>query len=199
MASQYDSHSAQLIQLHTAVLGGYLAAIELLTAILLNSGRRILRPRFSNVDVAIINDAVEDAILRYLVAPYRYDVTRARLDTFILGDARHRVLHCLRAERRRLQHQQLLIPTAHPWGLAEASDNASDERAAAMLNAVAVGQERAFLVAKLRGERRTVALAHILGAAHLPKPEQARVVKRAADRLRARLRRFVETPARLPA
>ena len=91
----------RVTSLHALVLTGSSDAIEEIGGILLRRVRLVLTSQMSHVDPAILNDSADDAILKYLQDPSRYDASRARLETFITFIARRKVIDALDREARR--------------------------------------------------------------------------------------------------
>lgn len=184
---------AELLALHHAWLRGDGAAREQLAIVLLDTGRRSLRRKAVGVDVCIVDDAVEDAIVHYLAEPRRYKETLARLDTFISVDARHRMLNAIRSEARRRRHHVQLDPSTEPPAPPVGDVEALPQFAARdLIERSASGPERAFLDARAHGERRTAVLARLLELNGLTVPEERLAVKRVSDKLMLRLRRLAK-------
>jgi RNA polymerase sigma factor (sigma-70 family) len=184
----------RLLALHDEVVRQNLAAREVLTLLLLTRCSQILKRERPFLDPTVVSDVVEDAVLHYLSAPERYEPSRAGLDTFILHDARYRILHAIRSDQRRRRRDSTVTrgdPAAVPEPDTEGDRN--DGLLAILIPKVANGRERAFLEAKAHGERRTSALAEILGLPQLSASDKRRAVKRVADKLLLRLRRLVKS------
>ena len=182
-----DTHrpSVRLARLHAAVQRGDRAAVEELSASVLDKAFRVLRRRWRNTDPALVNDAIVDALLRYLASPTLYDPRRSRLDTFLVALAFHRLRCLVRGERRRRSAEsQNLVATVEP----NYQFASGPVRLALARDFTA--RERLFLEAWLRGENRRLELARLLGADQLPDKQQRRLVKRTTERLRIRLRRL---------
>jgi DNA-directed RNA polymerase specialized sigma24 family protein len=144
------------------------------------------------VEPGLINDAVEDSLLRYCHHPESYDPGRSRLDVFLALVAKRKLIDLLRHEKRRkaldaafaasvaqtFDPRIIALPTPSPEApdVRRLADHWSEP-------------DRKFLEARLQGERRTRILAAILGLPLAPWVLQRQAVKRATDRLRVRLRR----------
>jgi DNA-directed RNA polymerase specialized sigma24 family protein len=149
-----------------------------------------------SIDPEVINDSVEDAVVRYLRQPHLFDGSRSRLDTFISMIATHNALNILDAQGRRRQ--------AEGRAAAEATATAPetvlpqrgwDKGKVPAIRSFMRGlepRERQFLAARLAGERRTSELARTLGLSHLSVTDQRQAVKRENDKLRVRLRRLYD-------
>lgn len=194
-----SSFSLHLRKLHESVLAGDPRAMEGVAESLLRRCERIVKRRLPLLDADAAADVVEDALLRYMKQPTRYDPGLARLDTFIVRDATYLALHVLRSQRlRNLRHPQLTERMQACYcsrysHCADASEDiglASASALPSLINRVSTGRERAFLLAKARGERRTSVLAAILGCQVSAPIEQRRIVKQVSDKLVARLRRL---------
>jgi len=182
------------LALHEHVLGGDQTARERVAVLLLDRVRGILRHERPLVDAQVINDAVEDAIVHYIQSPWRYDPSLARLDTFIVADARHRLRHALRADARRRLRDDRAARRDEPTRLApDVYADMPEDMLARLIEQAATGRERAFLQAKARGERSTTVLAQILGLSGLSPVDRQRAVKRTADRLLARMKRLARS------
>jgi DNA-directed RNA polymerase specialized sigma24 family protein len=177
--------SDALIALHIRVLAGDRLAPECMAAIVLASAVRILRKRWQRIDPALVNDAVEDALLKYLAVPGQYDSSLARLDTFIVAVASRRLLTLLRSERRqRRAGCPASAVTVNP------EMTIVTDRVQSAFEAILSHSERVFFDARLSGETRTEELAQLIGATGLPPNMQRQLVKRMTERLRIRLRRL---------
>jgi DNA-directed RNA polymerase specialized sigma24 family protein len=101
-----DAHHTRLDVLHDSVVGGKISAREEIARILLERVRFVLSRQMPHVDPAIVNNACEDAILKYLANPQVYQRSRARLDTFVRFVARRKVLDAVAKEARRKRIEQ---------------------------------------------------------------------------------------------
>jgi hypothetical protein len=191
-ADKHDLNEA-LAHLHRLVLTYNGNAIDDITRVLLRRLVRRLQWENPRVDIAILEEASEDAVIRYLASPGAYDPARSRLDTYVLADARLRILNRKRSDRRRRRLEQryrllgywqtIDAPTTH-------DTSGSPPLVPRFLGYIVRSDvERDFLRARAAGERRTDALAQIIGVSDMPVSQQRRAVKRMADRLVARLRR----------
>lgn len=138
--------------------------------------------------------AAGDAVLAFLKRPGAYDPDRLPLANYLSFIAKRRLQNQWTAERR---HHAGRIP----WDSVEldlparnegAEDDDSPSFDTPELQAVIAGltvAERAVFDLLRTDERRTAAFAEALGIAGLPVPEQEAEVKRAKDRIKARLKR----------
>ena len=150
--------------------------------------------RFRFTDPDSISDAAGVAVLAVLKSPTRYDPSRSPLHRYLEMIATRKLLSLLTAEKK---HRAGRIP----WDSVEldlparnegAEDDDSPSFDTPELQAVIAGltvAERAVFDLLRTDERRTAAFAEALGIAGLPVPEQEAEVKRAKDRIKARLKR----------
>ncbi len=182
---------ARLAELHVHVLNGDETAREEIARLLVPLVQERMRRFARGADASLIEESVHDAILDYLFAPHSFDPSRSRLDTFVGLAARRNLIDGLRRLHRLAGRE---IVAGHPLNetLALAVPIAEpDDSCAALVAVIARSEaERAFLNARLDGERRTDVLAKLLGMADAPTSEQRRAVKRVVDRLRIRSRRL---------
>lgn len=185
------SDPRQLLALHRELIVNHLQNREELAAYLLRRVRRLLKRRMPGLDLAIVNDAVEDAILGYLQRPELYKPSCSRLDTFILLAARRDALNMIR--RLQCRHRAEGIAASMQPRLYQMDEvGLFAGRCPAVVDWLGVARtdaERAFLKARLAGERRTRQLACILGLSTNDPLEERRLVKRTRDRLHLRFRR----------
>jgi len=177
------------LRFHVRLLAGELGVGEDFADEFLPILTQRLRRRWPRADQGVISTAVNDALLIYLRAPRHYDPSRLPLEAFLLliADRRYRNLH--RGILRRLMHEEAVgdaLPDL-PVGTEEAGSRWRDLRT--VLRACRTPTERAYLRARLRGEKRSVALAALLDLAHLDPEAQRLAVYRTWDRLRLRVRR----------
>jgi RNA polymerase sigma-70 factor (ECF subfamily) len=136
--------------------------------------------------------AATDAILALLKHPERYDPTRLRLPAYMRMIARRRLINLFASEARR-QSGRI------PWDAVEldtpgrnGEEDDSPALASPDLQAVVASLtevDRQLLELMLDGERKTAVFAAVLGITDRPVDEREREVKRAKDRIKARLRR----------
>ena len=185
--------------LHQAVILGDSLTADALARHVLPRLVASLRREWPGSSSAMIDEAVEDAILWYLANPTRYDPERSGLPTFLHLVARRNMTHARRRERRRLAHEVpigLSMPNATPgyptptWRASaddlDDPDTSSNDLSKALALAM-TDAERKFVLARAKGER-TSTLATIIGAGDSP-DEQRRAVHRVMARLRQRARR----------
>jgi hypothetical protein len=182
--------AAVLRSLHESAQGGDSNARDDLIVALLEHCQRILGRDYARVERSVVNDVVEDAILDYLAAPELYDPTRGRLDTYVVADARFRLLNRLRADRRRQRRDEIVARRELATAACNYIDVSMARRLGRKIMAAAKGREREFLLARWRGERRVEELARILGLEGAPDREKRLAVKRTTDRLRLRVKRL---------
>lgn len=144
-------------------------------------------------DPHAVESAAADALLWLVKNPGRYDPGRSPLPAFLLLVARRRLSNLLAAERR---HRAGKIP----WddvehALVGGNEGEGDDAPSfghpglqAVIAALSETDRRLFDLMR-GGERGTAAFAAVLGVADRPADEREREVKRAKDRIKARLKR----------
>lgn len=144
--------------------------------------------------------AAEDTLLAFLKHPERFDPNRSRLLSYLLMAARCDFLNRQKGERR---HHRGRIPwdsvelDAGAWNSEEEEDAREDDgvtfdRPEVQAAVASLSEpDRRVLDLMRAGERQTAAFAGVLGVDDQPVAEQETVVKRAKDRIKARLRRAV--------
>lgn len=185
----HHNFASTLARLHTRLLAGDVQARDDLSRLLLHVTSHRLRRKMPSVDPAVIEDAVEDELMKHLCVPCAYDPSRSTLDRYIALGATHNVMDALRRNQRRLKHE---VPIGDNWPEVAISFSTARLWSGELRLALKVTntkQERVFLCARLRGERRTVVLARILGLDSVPIHEQQAAVHRTWVRLRSRIRR----------
>ena len=202
----------RLDELHSAILRGDAEARETVSACLLQFVQRAVRSRYPCVDPGIINDAAEDAVLKYLHEPLRYDPNRGSLHRFVTSVALNRAVDLLRRAKRSRERQALLAeqtlghislqqdcprqaePVLGGCDVLFESETSKPSLWAKIADSQVslTPVERRFLEARLNGEHRTEVLAAILKLGDRPRQEQKRTVKRMKDALRLRIRRFAQ-------
>ncbi len=157
-----------------------------------------LNPRADDGDIL---SAAGDAVLGLIKNPASYDPARRSLAGYLVmsaqGDLRNRLKAEGRHHRRRAPLDSVELGPAgrnseEGRGDAPALDGPELRPVLAALS----GPERRVLELLLAGERSTAAFAGALGLAGLPPGEQEAEVKRAKDRIKARLKRAVSKRAR---
>ena len=141
-----------------------------------------------------ISTAAGDAVLAVLKRPELYDPARLPLHKYLQLIARRKLMTVWSAGKK---HRAGRIPWDAveldlPARNEETEDDDSPSFDTPELQAVIAGlsvAERAVFDLLLTDERRTAAFAEALGIAGLPVPEQEAEVKRAKDRIKARLKR----------
>lgn len=175
--------------LHRRLIAGMPGARDELARSLLTLVRPRFRGRRWSVDPDVVEECIEDAVLGYLNAPETYDSRRASLDRFVAFVAKNKLIDHVRQAGRRLRHE---VPAGGKLpDVADRNDQAPRiwHRLRAVLTAARTKGERAFLGARLRGERRAEALGKILGIDHLPICVQRTEIHRTWMRLRLRILR----------
>ena len=136
--------------------------------------------------------AGEDALLAFLRRPQAYDPARLPLPAYLLMIARRRLLNLRDKEKR---HRTNRIPwDAVELGLPERKGSGDElsfadlPRLREVIDSFSDADRRAFDL-MLDGERDTAVFAAALGVSDLPVDEQFAAVKKAKDRIKARLKR----------
>jgi hypothetical protein len=170
---------ASLEALHWRVCDGDESGVEEICGIVL----RLLRARLGRVrpdaDPGLIESAVEDAILKYLGDPRRFDPRRAGLLTWLEAIALRRLADFERPGHRALTHIAAGIDPAQlelamlPEDTGGLTDAWIAAHRALLVAAAQTDAERAFVEARLAGASREEQ-ARALGVAHLP-PAHARL------------------------
>jgi hypothetical protein len=180
------------VVLHDRVLRGEISACAELLERMLKRLHHLLRRKYAARDPHVLAQAAEDAVLDYLAQPGVFDPTKGvPLDRFLLPRAERNVQDILRAEASRKDRETRYSGATAPRALNSAGRTRWRARVSvsAILAAAANETDREGLRLMLEGEHQTVVFARALGLSHLPKPEQAREVKRFKDRMLAALRR----------
>jgi len=139
-----------------------------------------------------IETAAADAVLALIKRPERYDPAKSPLPAFLLLVARRRWLNQFAAERR---HRVGKIPWDDvEFALADGNEEGDDAPSfdrPEMQGVIASFSDvdRRLFDLMLGGERNTAAFAAVMGITDRPSDEQEREVKRAKDRIKARLKR----------
>ena len=178
--------------LHERFRNGDMTARDELTRLLLPRLVSNLVRRRTHLDDAVIQEAAEDALLAYFSHSSAYDPQRSPLESFLRLAALNNLRDAMRRIRRRLLHE---ISVGNDLPDRSASDPAVSYRwrdLRAVWRAASTDRERAFLHARLRGERRVQRLADLLGVSARPRAEQRAEVNRVWTRLKLRIRRSLE-------
>lgn len=153
-----------------------------------------LAARQRTADPDAVYTAASDALLWFVEHPERYDPARSPLRKFLLLVAERRLLNLIEAETRHHRRRDHGIPVEHAADERNEPEDdplsfADPRLQAALANLSDVDREVVELIRG--GERDTAAFAALLGFTHLPIDDQRREVKRAKDRILARLKRAV--------
>lgn len=161
-------------------------------AVVLDALEADLRRYSPHADPHHVTEAAGNAVLALVRNPTAFDPARSPLPAFLRRAARCDLINAQKADGR---HRRDRIPwaaveLAHPAGN-EPADGETFADHPELLAAVAGMDEPDRRVFELMrdGERDTPVFAAALGVAHLPAAEQAAEVKRAKDRVTARLKR----------
>src|SRR5262249_12704794 len=124
----------------------------------LTQARCILSRRFRGIDMCIVDQAIEDAILLCVSPSGRYDASRATRITYICHVASRDILDTLRKDsrRRRIENAAAIersMVVGHPIDLD--TSTIRQERLRLLLRAAAVGTERRFAKALVSGAGKT--------------------------------------------
>lgn len=153
---------------------------------------RTLAARRPNADPDAVYTAVADALLWFTEHPARYDPTRSPLPRFLLLVAERRLFNAFESEAR---HRRLIsgdLVELLPDDRNEVVDDDSPSFDAAELQPILAGlaeTDRRVLELMRDGERRTAVFAAVLGLSDRLADGQRHEVKKAKDRIVARLRR----------
>lgn len=192
--------SSQLLALHRRLCDGDRTASEELAELLLDPLVERISRQFPQADEHLHCQAVADALLDYCARPHQFDEGRGvPLAPFLLMTCRRNMLNLLRGETRRRtrEGQAAQMSATSSVELDPVAGNLLQQEESAQLhqqeedcmNLLQDPQDQQILALRLRGERRTVAFAAILGISHLPVEAQRQEVKRAKDRIDKILRR----------
>jgi DNA-directed RNA polymerase specialized sigma24 family protein len=154
-----------------------------------------LARQFPTTDPDDVSSAATDALMWFSLNAGRFNPDLSPLPAFLRMVARGRLLNRRDANRR---HREGKIPwDSVEHELTAGNDPVDDDRPSfdspALRDAVAAlpAADREVVELIRDGERRTAAFAAVLGLSDLPPDEQEREVKRAKDRIKARLKRAV--------
>jgi DNA-directed RNA polymerase specialized sigma24 family protein len=186
------------VELHSRVIAGDSDALQQL----LRWATGALRGRLSRIrrldigqDPQVIDEAIDDTLLRYVRTPCRYDPHRGSLLGWLSRCAANRARDISRSERRR-QRRYVIVAThiaTHATPLLETANNSDDGTVdwsiyrEQLLTFARTPTERAFLVARLDGQPLEVQ-AQILGIRASDKSDQRRQLRRVWDLVRRRIR-----------
>lgn len=151
-----------------------------------------LRRHFRRADPNDTTDAADCAVIAFVRNPTTFDPARGSLPAFLRRAARCDLINILHRDGR---HHRRRIPwegveLAHPAGNdREEAETFADHPQLLAAVAELDDADRAVFELMLDGERATAVFAAVLGVADRPADEQFDVVKRAKDRVMARLRR----------
>ena len=149
-----------------------------------------LAARNRRADPDDVTAATGDAVLAFLKRPAAYDPARLPLASYLLLIAKRRLLNRLDAEGRhhvgRIPWDCVELDVAGRNEEEEAAETLDGPELAAVRAQFTDGERRVFQLMR-DGERRTAAFAEVLGVAG--DSDSAAVVKRAKDRILARLKR----------
>jgi len=154
-----------------------------------------LRGEYFNVkDVTLIESAVIDAVMTYFAHPERYNPEKAGLFTYLRLRAASNLLNLLAAEK---SHKFVELEAPSSVNEAEGDDiegslihREVNDRVMRQIRGILpdpVDQELASLM--ISGIRDTSSFAEKLNILHCDPEEQARIVKRHKDRIKASLKR----------
>lgn len=177
------------LRLHAAVKDGKTGARDEIASWALPRVTEILQPEFRHIDSAAVEQAAEEAILRYLVRPAIWQPSKAGLLTFVVQIARNRLLTRLRSMSR-YDRAERAFAAAQPASTSPVSDWDRQLLLASVRKELAgTRAEQRFLDLLVVGERRAAVYAEALGIADRPITEQRQAVKRVRDRLMWRARK----------
>jgi hypothetical protein len=156
-----------------------------------------------SVDLALVEEAVGQALLDYITVPQRYDPEHASLQRYLVMAAYRDFQNMSAKEARRAAPQRYLSALAAEQEEHDlADDQQAIERIIERIDAENLWQkiqehfpdptERQIVVLLVERVRSPQPYAQLLGLAHLSADEQAEAVRRVKDRLARRLRRIGE-------
>jgi hypothetical protein len=154
------------------------------------------------VEPMTCEEAADEAIVRFLLHPTKYDPQRLALEAFLRMAAQRDLQNLLRTERRHHQHRRdwkVVEQASEDWKYLRKDDDPSlplqieearQRRAPPdTMRQQMTDVERRFWEQMQQGERHHAVFADILGVTHLSISEQKRQVKRVKDRLKKRKER----------
>jgi hypothetical protein len=155
----------------------------------------------ATVDMALVEEAVGQALLDYSDRPDRYDPAQAPLRAY-LGMAAYGDYRNATSKERRHTSRQATLTGDSLTEVEIADDRQELEGLLARISArewwphveeaISDPVDRQVLLMVMNGVRSTESFARVLGIGGLPAGEQARQVKKAKDRIAKRLRRLGE-------
>jgi DNA-directed RNA polymerase specialized sigma24 family protein len=179
--------------LHARLCTGDVSAREEVTGLLLSRLARYLSYRWPGLDDGVFQDAAEDALLAYFECPTKYLPERAPLESFLRLAALNNLKDAMRRNRRRLLHEIAVGGDLPDRSVPDLGTVQPRRDLGALFRAAAqTDSERAFLCARLGGERRTQGLAQVLGVSDRPRAEQRAEINRVWTRLKLRIRRKLD-------
>jgi hypothetical protein len=192
-ASPFAYQDVALQELCDRILGGDLPALDELARHLLPILTRRLRRKNRFAPQDLVWNACADAILEYAANPRRFDPTRrVPIDRFLQVIAIRNLTDVLKADMRR-QTREAAYAELQNWCVWPSETLIADRAFDAVRRIQSVvdeGNERIALTEWLKGERRTIRLASLLGLSQLSTLDQRREVKRFKDRMRKRASRL---------
>jgi DNA-directed RNA polymerase specialized sigma24 family protein len=191
-------------ELHSRVIAGDGNALEELLAWV----TRVLRSRLRRLELGhdphLVDEAIDDTLLRYVRMPCRYEPHRGSLLAWLSSCAVNRARDISRSERRRRRRCAIvasnmathapLLETGNGQGEGTVEWSTYREK---LLTFARTPTERAFLVARLDGQSLD-AQAQILGIRASDKGDQCRQLGRAWDLVRRRIRWRTRRPGPSP-
>lgn len=190
--------SDQLLQLHERLVEGNPTASAEIAEILYEWLLHRLQAAVAYASTEDVADVAADALVRYLANPDRFRPERGKgLAGFLLMDARGDLLNLLRSKRKlqpptpisdavadQLEDRNIRSMTQER--MLERLPSRLDER---VLELLPDRLDRGILELMMDGVRDSDAYASLMGLSERSREVQAREVKRAKDRIRARLKR----------
>lgn len=179
--------------LHARVLDGDRDARDKFCQLAAPILRRQLRRWFQREALDEIESGVNDALLKYLVEPGRYDPGRGGPLPWLLSIGYRAVVDARRRRWRRRSRETCVgvdiarFPLVVAAGIYDEDDWLRRSRDA-LFRAATTADEREFIQAKLSGQSGRV-LAETLRVGHLPECQQAEAVKRRWKTILRRLQR----------
>jgi hypothetical protein len=167
-----------------------------------------LSARNPTIDLQLVNDAAERALIAVIKNPHSYDPARGELEPYLRLSAQGDLRNLLAKEEKH-HHGRRSLEAVELSPQAGKYTGREDDPALALLIAEEIqeleaqipesvrqglSQEDARVLAlMLRGEYRTEVFAEVLGILDRPPQEQRRLVKQVKDRLKARIKRGRKT------
>lgn len=161
-----------------------------------------LRHSNPRIDPMACEEAADEAIVRFLLNPSKYDPQRLGVEAFLRMAAQRDLQNLLRKERRHHNNRRnwnVVEHTSEEGKYLQRNEDPSlplqiEEARQRQVAADSGGPEKTEAEQRVweqmqQGERRHSVFADILGVTHLPLGEQKRHVKRVKDRLKKRKER----------